>query len=251
MVLKKIKASLIHLSISIIVFSLFFCVLYFYWFPEPYFTATGGWQGMRISAVIDLVLGPLLTLITYSHLKSKKELIFDYTFIVIIQFSALFWGIYTISEQHPVAISFWEDSFFTVPKKEINKFYPHSQQAKNIIKSGLTFYYVLPPKTIEDKKQLIKRITEDKIPPHFQIERYRNFKKHFSDIKKYSVDIQEIIDTNATMRADIKNLLSKNHSQLNDNVYLKLRSKYQSVILVFNKDAKLLGYTKAPLIIDK
>jgi hypothetical protein len=246
MFISKLKATAIHLFFSLSIFSFFISILYFFWFPEPYFTATGGWQGLTISAMIDMVLGPLLTFITYNALKPKRELFFDFSIIILIQLAALIWGIHTISQQRPIAIAFWEDSLFTVPKKFIEAHYPDNKQADKLVNSPLNYYYVKPALTIAEKQTLIKRITEDKIAPHFQIEHYQSFTDNFKEIKKHSVDIQEIIDINKSMKSDILSILELSNSKLEDNIYLRLRSKYQNVVLVFNQDAKMIGYAKAP-----
>ena len=73
----KIKAAGIHLAISTIIFLFLAYFIIFEWYPFPYFTADGGWQGIRIIAMIDLILGPFMTLIIFNPGKSKREIRFD------------------------------------------------------------------------------------------------------------------------------------------------------------------------------
>jgi hypothetical protein len=99
----KFKAAGIHLGISSIIFLVLAYVIIFRWYPWPYFTADGGWQGIRIIALIDLVLGPLLTLIIFNPAKSLREIRFDLGAIGLLQISALVWGIYTVHSERTAA----------------------------------------------------------------------------------------------------------------------------------------------------
>ena len=111
----RLRAALTHLLMSLAVFSIFVFILVFVWYPAPYFIAAGGWQGLKIVAGVDLVLGPLLTLIIFDIAKEKRELLGDLTVIVLLQITALAWGVNTIYKQRPVAVVFWENTFITVP----------------------------------------------------------------------------------------------------------------------------------------
>ncbi|MFV1982398.1 MAG: hypothetical protein ACC657_02570 [Thiohalomonadales bacterium] len=99
---EKIHAFLIHLGISLIIFSIILYFILVEWYPQPLFGTDGGWQGIQIIAFVDIVLGPLLTLVVYK--KGKHRLKMDLSIIAIIQFSALLSGILIVYGEHPVAI---------------------------------------------------------------------------------------------------------------------------------------------------
>ncbi|MCG6936115.1 MAG: hypothetical protein LJE73_09510, partial [Proteobacteria bacterium] len=61
------RAFLIHLGISLVIFLILAYIILIKWYPVPFFYTDGGWQGVRIVAAVDLVLGPLLTLLVYKH----------------------------------------------------------------------------------------------------------------------------------------------------------------------------------------
>ena len=65
MKINRYSASAIHLAISLLVFLSFIAVLYFLWIPGDLFFMDGGWQGVKLVAMVDLVLGPLLTLLLF------------------------------------------------------------------------------------------------------------------------------------------------------------------------------------------
>ena len=70
----KLKATAVHLSMSIVVFIYLAYQIYYNWYPQPYFSIDGGWQGIRLVGAIDLVLGPLITFLIFDLRKSRKEI---------------------------------------------------------------------------------------------------------------------------------------------------------------------------------
>ena len=100
----KLKATAIHLSLSVLVFAYLSWRIYFDWYPEPYFTVDGGWQGIRLIGAVDLVLGPFITFLIFDNTKKMREIVFDLGVIATIQFGALAYGIYATYTQRPVAI---------------------------------------------------------------------------------------------------------------------------------------------------
>ena len=102
----KLKASGIHLLISL---AIFFCLLYIMitsWFPSPFFELEGGWQGVKILIFVDLILGPLLTFLVINKNKTTKQTFMDLSVIALIQVSALTWGVNNIYNQRIISISY-------------------------------------------------------------------------------------------------------------------------------------------------
>ncbi|MBL7004479.1 MAG: hypothetical protein ISR69_10675 [Gammaproteobacteria bacterium] len=246
MLKSKLLAALIHITLSLVIFITFFGLLIFFWFPEPYFTASGGWQGLKIVAFIDIILGPLLTFIVFNKHKPKTELKTDLGIILVLQLSALIWGINTVYKQRPIAFTFWEDSFYTVTYNAITKHYS-AQQIEMLTKNPRAFYFVKKPNSLEAIKQLNKTITTKNIPPFLIIERYLSLSEHFDKIKIHTIDIHEVMSINKEMKADLLQQLKDQQSKVEDNYYLPLISKYHNIILIFSKSGELIGSIKAPL----
>ncbi len=90
----------------------------FAWFPPPFFSAQGGKDLLYLIVSIDIVLGPLITLIIYKQ--GKKGLKFDLTVIALLQLSALIYGIVAISNARPVYMVYAVDRFEIINAKDIN-----------------------------------------------------------------------------------------------------------------------------------
>ena len=100
----KLKASGIHFSLSLVIFFVLAYQIYYVWYPVPYFSVDGGWQGIRLIAAVDLVLGPLITFLIFDLRKSRRAIVFDLVVIAVVQISALIYGISTTYQQRPVAV---------------------------------------------------------------------------------------------------------------------------------------------------
>ena len=68
----KLSAFLIHLGISAALVAALGSTAYLLWYPPPYFEFDGGMNVMRLLLVVDVVLGPLLTLVVFQ--RGKKGL---------------------------------------------------------------------------------------------------------------------------------------------------------------------------------
>jgi hypothetical protein len=112
------KAASIHLSISITIGLLVLALLFLVWYPQPYFDAAGGQHLILVLLCVDLVLGPMLTLILFKS--GKKGMLFDLWMIAIVQSTALVYGLHVISQARPVFIVAAVDRFNVVAANDLD-----------------------------------------------------------------------------------------------------------------------------------
>ncbi|MEE8058625.1 MAG: hypothetical protein V3T17_12425 [Pseudomonadales bacterium] len=112
-------AFLIHLALSFVIFIGLAALIFFWWFPGALFSAAGGWDGIKIVAAVDLVLGPLLTLIVYNAAKPLSELVRDLSIIVAVQFSCLVTGVYVVFDARPILVVHAYDTFYAFKRTEV------------------------------------------------------------------------------------------------------------------------------------
>ncbi len=110
--LSKKAAFFIHLTLSLLIFVTLVALMAFFWFPGKLFFLDGGWQGLKIVALIDVVLGPALTLLLYAP--GKPKLVLDMSMIAMLQIGALVFGFVTTYQQRTVAIVYVDDTFNTL-----------------------------------------------------------------------------------------------------------------------------------------
>lgn len=87
--------------------ALVFGVLY----PPPFASMLGGFSIFVLVVTVDVVCGPLLTLVLFNPVKPRKELTFDLGFIACVQVCALVYGLHTVWVARPVFLVYEIDRF--------------------------------------------------------------------------------------------------------------------------------------------
>lgn len=115
----RITAFTLHLAISALIALAVIAIVFYLWYPAPLHTAVGVTQIFLILLVVDVVLGPLLTLLVYKV--GKKTLVMDLTVIAVLQISALGYGLFTVAEGRPAWLVFAADRFDLVRILDIDE----------------------------------------------------------------------------------------------------------------------------------
>jgi hypothetical protein len=76
----------------------------------------GAWNVLRVLIGVDVVLGPLLTLIVFKP--GKRGLKFDLAFIALVQLAALVYGLTAIYRERPYFTVFSVDRFYVVAERD-------------------------------------------------------------------------------------------------------------------------------------
>ena len=108
----RYQAFAVHMAISLVIFFILLVCITQYWYPGILFDTGNGWKAVGMIVGIDLILGPLLTLIVFNH--NKSSLKFDLAVIALVQTAALIYGTWTIHQTRPVALAFINTSFMTI-----------------------------------------------------------------------------------------------------------------------------------------
>ena len=116
--LNRFQAAGIHLAISVLVAAVVLAALLLVWYPQPYFRLAGGAGLMMILIGVDVVMGPLLTLVVFNP--AKKSLRVDLAVIVALQVAALIYGITVIAQARPVFVVFAGERFTVVAANAID-----------------------------------------------------------------------------------------------------------------------------------
>jgi hypothetical protein len=114
------KAFALHFAISVVIFLLLLAVILAYWYPGILFSIDGGWTGLRIVIAVDLVLGPLLTLIVFKP--GKPGLKFDLICIGLFQAVCLTGGMWIVYNERPVALVLAYDTLYSLAQGDFEDF---------------------------------------------------------------------------------------------------------------------------------
>ena len=95
-----------HLLFSMLVAVVVALWVFGVWYPAPFRDLSGGLHLFGILIAVDLVLGPLATTVVSKPGKSLREWRMDVALIVLLQFAALGYGVWTMYQARPVYLAF-------------------------------------------------------------------------------------------------------------------------------------------------
>lgn len=111
------RAAGIHLALSAAVAGLVVVAMLAVFFAPPYFAAIGASTLLVLLIGVDVILGPLLTLIVYDP--RKKSLKWDLAIIALLQVAALAFGLHVTFQTRPVYLVFVKDRLELVTAGQI------------------------------------------------------------------------------------------------------------------------------------
>lgn len=118
---RRIRASGIHLAISLTLALIAAALVFGVWFPFPYSEISGGRELFLIVISVDVVLGPLITLVIATPQKTWPVLRRDIALVGVVQLCALAYGLWTVSVARPVFLAFEYDRFRVVHAIEVQE----------------------------------------------------------------------------------------------------------------------------------
>ena len=103
---ERLRASGIHLGISLCLAVLSAALVFGFWYPYPYREISGGRELFLLVVAVDVVMGPLITLAIFNRAKPRRELLMDFTVVGLLQLAALGYGLWTVFAVRPVHLVF-------------------------------------------------------------------------------------------------------------------------------------------------
>jgi len=109
-----------HVAISALVAAMSAVVVFGLWYPMPYRQMLGVTGIYLLVLAVDVVCGPLLTLIVASPKKSLRERMLDFGLIGLVQILALAYGMHSVWVARPAVLGFEVDRLVVVTANEID-----------------------------------------------------------------------------------------------------------------------------------
>jgi hypothetical protein len=111
--------SLGHLAASALVAFGAALVVFGLWYPSPWRELLGVSSIFLLVVAVDVVCGPLLTLVLASPRKSLRERWLDLSLVALIQIAALAYGLFSVFSARPVLLVFEVDRLVVVTANEV------------------------------------------------------------------------------------------------------------------------------------
>lgn len=115
----KLKAMFLHGVITLIVAMLVWLLVFCLWYPQIYSEVMSGTKLFLLILLVEVILGPFVSLVIYNPNKTKRELLFDYCCVGSVQLLALCYGIYSVAISRPVYVVFVKDRLEVVAAYDI------------------------------------------------------------------------------------------------------------------------------------
>lgn len=232
MLKEKLKAFLIHLGISATVVGCFLIFVLTVWYPSPLFGISGLGDIILILVSVDLVLGPLLTLVVFKPLKSTLK--FDLSVIAAIQLGALSYGMFTIYSAHPLYVTYAIDRFTPVCANEV---FPEHAKYAGLRKSrleGPTLVYMQKPTDPAELSRITMEVFAGKPDIDARTEYYKPMDAIKQGIFSHSITPESLQNTH-TNKQKLEVFLAKYGKTAADYAFLALSGKEKDVIWAWNR----------------
>lgn len=233
----------IHLTLSLLIFSLLVGIMLLYWFPGELFFLDGGWQGLKLVAMIDLVLGPALTLLLYKP--GKPKLLLDMSLIAVLQIAALSYGFYTTHQQRTVALVFAENGFNTLSandnREADQQLRALDEQPAPLPPAALLRLPLLLTPEPDDYGQFLADILNGYPGPQERSDLYVPLAQHHDAMQKGILD-WEMVARRGSEDA-VRAALEKRQLQPDDVELYNFKARYANGIAIFDPTAmKIVDY---------
>lgn len=226
----RIKAFNLHLIISALIALAVVIVVFYLWYPAPLHTAVGVTQIFLILLAVDVVLGPLLTLLVYKV--GKKTLAMDLTVIVLLQISALCYGLWTVAEGRPAWLVFAADRFDLVRVLDIDerKLDQADLNYRQPSLLGPQWVAAVNPTDSEERNDILLESVLAGVDIAQRPNLYQPLDSQKESIKKRLLELSDLPANN--IAEDIKAVLAKHP---NADAWLPLRANNQDMVVLMHK----------------
>lgn len=231
--MSRFKAFSIHFAISFVIFLILLYFILVQWYPQPLFSTDGGWRVIRIIVGVDLILGPLLTLIVFKS--GKPGLKFDLAMIALVQTLALSWGVWNTYNERPAALIYTLDYFTPVPAYQLAEQGMTKEKLKQFGNEWPVVIYIDVPK--EKLSEVLSESMHSGKPLYLQTQYYSLFNKEQAKVlKESSMNIEKYVEDKPKLKKLYQHSLITGSARTNIS-YLALHSREKWVTAIFDLDS--------------
>jgi hypothetical protein len=220
------QASGIHLLISATIAAVSLFVTLKVWYPSPLFTAEGGNDILLILIGVDVIIGPLVTLVVFKS--GKPGLRFDLTVIALLQAAALAYGTHVMFVARPVYIALVDDQFETVRANDLEaaSFARASRpEFRSAPLTGPEYIVVELPKDAKTLRELIAQETSGGDPVQHLPQYYAPYAEHKAEALKKSRPLELLRKGDKSVAARIDQAIADTGRKASELNFLRLQTR--------------------------
>lgn len=234
------QAFALHLIGSLFIAAMAATLVFLFWYPWSLSVATGATDIFLMLLLIDVITGPCLTLIVFD--REKKELKRDLIFVVLLQLSALAYGINAVFVARPVYYVFTGNNFELTYANDLND--------ERLANARLDQFKTLPllgPETIsarldeetQNERTAIRAMLTRNLPilPQY----YLPYNELLPQIQESARPLSYLRESNADKRSEIDELQKKHAENINAVGFVPLNGADEDLVAIVRKtDGHLL-----------
>lgn len=214
----------------VFIFAIFLSLVFFIWYAYPFNITEGVGDIVYMMAGIDIVLGPLLTLVVFNT--AKKSLKFDLSIIGLMQIAALVYGGYVIYSERPAWIAFAKDRFEVVGIMEIDASkIPDKRLSVGVFDRPKMVFVELP--VGEKRNEILFQAIDGGADIDRTPELYREYEPNKTEMVKASKDFSTHVDLQHEVGLDSKNLK-----------WLPVKGKLQDIVAIIDVENEAVSHYK-------
>lgn len=237
----RLRAFFIHLGSSAAIVGVIAALMLLIWYPQPWFEHDGGWTVFRLILLVDVVLGPLLTLIVFR--RGKPELRRDLGIIVAIQLGALAFGVTTMLQHRPAFLVYAENNFFAVTWKEVRDGTRDLERLERLSTprvAGLPLVYLQMPADAARRAEI--RTARERGGP--AVSGHGDYYQpmsapHWAEVLRTESDIEDLAGKDPGIKAELDRFTAKHLTEprqpLRSFVFLPVVCRNTVLMLVFDR----------------
>ena len=239
------QAFFVHLFISMAVFVVLLYFIIYKWYPSYYFHIDGGYRGIATIFLVDVVLGPGLTLLLFRQ--GKPGLKFDMSVIVIFQVVALSWGVWWVYSERPALTVFYDGGFICMKHSEVSEV---DLERLNLRDKRPPLLAVLPrPNTYSEYQAMLLEAVRKKSASIYVFgEKFLPMDVVGTvQVMNYMLDVDNSLSGDTEQIEKYRKIwaqyLEKSPAENNKYMYFPLSCRYGKVLAVFDlEDSRIIDY---------
>lgn len=246
----RIKAAALHFTISAAVALSIASLVFGLWYPPPHHHLSGGLNLFLLVIGVDLVLGPLLTLVIFNISKPRRELVRDVLIIAAVQLAALLYGMNTVFQARPVYIVFEYNRFQVVYASDLLPEFL-GKAPKEMARLPLLGpkYLSLRPIQAEERLDLLLQELSG-FPLAYRADMWRPYTEAKDKIIAVGKSAEGMIDKlDSAQRRDLEKIMNKKNISVSEVIYLPVLSRSPDIATIFinSRNAEVLLLAKVDI----
>lgn len=231
----RFKAFLLHLLCSLAIALGALGLVFGVWYPAPLHLALAVTNIFVLLLVVDVTLGPLLTLVVYRP--GKKSLKFDLAVIVLLQLAALGYGLWTVAQGRPAWLVFNVDRFDVVQVVDIDA--RRLEEAQSEYRSpswlGPRWVAAVRPDDAERRGEILFEALQGGPDIAQRPEQYRPLDALAEQLRRRAQPLERLKQFNDP--EDIEKVLAGRSEAAG---WLPLKARVQPMVVLLSKDYRVL-----------